>query len=683
MKNPFFIKFKLKIMSMQNTHTKVDYLFAGAGASATLLLMCMEKQGLLKDKTILILDPDAKHNNDKTYCFWSDQNEHITTQCQHLISHQWSEVSVNRNKQESLFPKKYFHISGIDVYKELRRIIEKYNLQRVHSSVVELTPFENGVKVITDTNIWESTLVFDSRPPKYLPLKKDDAHLLQSFIGYVITTNEPISNINCVDLMDFNVEQLGSTQFMYVLPLGEGKTLVELTRFGLETISENEANPILDIYITRRFGNYQIISKETGCIPMSTADISVEALPGVISIGGRAGAVKPSTGYAFKNMFHHADRLAESFKKNLKPADITASSRFRFYDRLLLLILTRQPSQGKSIFEALFKKNETKNVLQFLDEKTTLMQDIRIFLTLPIKPFLKAVGWVASSSMQKTITPILLLLLSILMLLIHKTTPPIFNWIQIIMFTIGMFLVGIPHGAVDHLLETGNLQSGIKPGFVMNYLGLAFLNLILWFFFPIGALFFFIAYSAWHFGETDMKEWAHKKINALMNITWGIMILSIILLGHVAETNSILANMNTLEIPISNVMGKQISVMLAFVGMIWALLEKKWMMILSALTLLVSIELPLITSFGLYFIGQHSMNGWSHLKQGMKVNNSALYLKALPFTIGALVLFVVFIFLLRNNYIANFNENLITIFFVFISCISFPHVMAMNKFYKK
>jgi hypothetical protein len=64
------------------------------------------------------------------------------------------------------------------------------------------------------------------------------------------------------------------------------------------------------------------------------------------------------------------------------------------------------------------------------------------------------------------------------------------------MFTIGMFLVGIPHGAVDHLLETGNIKSSIKPGFVMNYLGLIFLNLVLWYFFPIGALFFFIAYSA-------------------------------------------------------------------------------------------------------------------------------------------------------------------------------------------
>jgi lycopene beta-cyclase len=670
-------------MSMQIPHTKVDYLFAGAGASATLLLMSMEKKGLLKDKKILILDPDTKHNNDKTYCFWSEQNEPITLQCQHLISHQWSEVSVNRNNQESLLPKQYFHISSIDVYKELRRIIEQHNLQRIQSSVVELTPFENGVKVITDTNIWESTIVFDSRPPKYLPLKKDDAHLLQSFIGYVITTDEPISNINCVDLMDFNVEQLSSTQFMYVLPLGEGKTLVELTRFGLEPIAENEAKPILDVYITQRFGHYQIINIETGCIPMSTADISVEALPGVIPIGGRAGAAKPSTGYAFKNMFHHAERLADSLKKNLTPATITESSRFRFYDRLLLLILTRNPSQGKKIFESLFKKNETKNVLKFLDEKTTLLQDIRIFLTLPIKPFLRAVGWVASSRIQKLLTPFLLLLLSMLLLLIYTTTPQIFNWLQIILFTAGLFLVGIPHGAVDHLLETGNLQSRIKPGFVMNYLGLAFLNLILWFFFPIGALFFFIAYSAWHFGQTDMKEWQPEKINALKNITWGITILSIILLGHVVETNRILTNMNTLEIPIHNILGKQISVSLAFVGIVWALFEKRWMMLLSSLMLLVSIELPLLTSFGLYFIGQHSMNGWSHLKQGMKINNSQLYLKALPFTLGALLLFAAFIFLLSNNYLDSFNGNLITIFFVFISCISFPHVMAMNKFYKK
>ena len=667
---------------MQNHPTKVDYLFAGAGASATLLLMCMEKQGLLKDKKILILDPDTKQNNDKTYCFWSDQNEPLALQCRHLISHQWDEVCVNRNEQESLFPKKYFHITGIDVYKELRRIIDKHHVERLLSSVIELTPIENGVKVITDTDVWESSLVFDSRPPKYLPLKKDDAHLLQSFIGYVIATDEPISNRNCVDLMDFNVEQLGATQFMYVLPLGEGKTLVELTRFGLEPISQNEAKSILDVYINHRFGKYQILHTEIGCIPMSTAEIINENLSGVIPIGGRAGAVKPSTGYAFKNMFHHAEQLAESLKRNIKPAVIEESSRFRFYDRLLLLILTKQPSQGKLIFEALFKKNKTKNVLQFLDEKTSFFQDIRIFLTLPIKPFLKAVGWVASSRIQKSISPIILLVLSLLLLLIYKTSPQIFNWIQIAMFAFGMFLVGIPHGAVDHLLETGNLKGRIKPSFVINYLGLAFLNLILWVLFPIGALLFFIGYSAWHFGQTDLREWQPKTTTALKNTAWGILILCIILLGHVVETNTILENMNALKIPFQNDLGKQISILLALVGIVWAISEKRWMMFISSLMLLVSIELPLITSFGLYFIGQHSMNGWSHLKQGMKVNNTSLYLKALPFTIGALILFAIFIYLLKNNYLSDFNENIVTIFFVFISCISFPHIIAMNKFYK-
>jgi len=666
---------------MQDPTTKVDYLFSGAGASATLLLLNMEKQGLLQDKKILIIDPDTKHNNDKTYCFWSEQNEPLTLLCRNLISHQWDEVSVNRNIKESLLPKKYFHISSIDVYKELRRIINQYNFQRIEGSVIEMITIENGVKVITDSSVWESSLVFDSRPPKYLPPKNDDTHLLQSFIGYVITTDDPILNTNCMDLMDFNVDQLGATQFMYVLPLGEGKMLVELTRFGIEAITQKEANSVLDLYITQRFGNFQILDIEIGCIPMSTADISVEYLPGVIAIGGRAGAVKPSTGYAFKNMFNHAERLADSLKRNIEPAVIADSSRFRFYDRLLLLILTKQPFQGKPIFEALFKKNEIKNVFLFLDEKTTLIQDIRIFLTLPIKPFLKAVGWVVSSRMQRILIPFILLLLSLLFLLLFKTAPQLFNFVQITMFTAGMFLVGIPHGAVDHLLETGNFKSRIKPGFVIKYIGLALFNLVIWIFFPTVALLFFIGYSAWHFGQNDWREWQPNNINSLKNYIWGIFIFGIILCGHITETNTILYNMNVFKLPLSDIEGKIVSALIVFVAIAWAIFEKRWRMIFSSLMLLVSIELPLISSFGLYFIGQHSLNGWSHLKQGMSVDNKSLYLKALPFTIGALVLFAAFIYLLRNNYLTEFNESLITIFFVFISCISFPHVMVMNRFY--
>jgi Brp/Blh family beta-carotene 15,15'-monooxygenase len=414
---------------------------------------------------------------------------------------------------------------------------------------------------------------------------------------------------------------------------------------------------------------------------MSTADISVEPIPGIISIGGRAGAVKPSTGYAFKNMFNHAEKIADSLKKNIQPAMIEDSSRFRFYDRLLLLILTKQPSQGKPIFEALFKKNEIKDVLQFLDEKTTLIQDIRIFLTLPMQPFLKAVGWVVSSRIQRIITPFILLIFSLLLLLIYKTLPTIYDLVQLTMFTVGMFLVGIPHGAVDHLLETGNFKSRIKLSFIIKYIGLALLNLVIWIFFPMVALVFFIGYSAWHFGQTDWSEWQPTKINAVKNASWGIFILTIILCGHIAETNTILNNMHVFKIPLTDKEGIIASILLSMVAASWAIFEKRWRMLLSCLMLLVSIELPMISSFGLYFIGQHSLNGWSHLKRGMSVDNKSLYWKALPFTIGSIVLFAAFIYLFKNNYLSEFNESLITIFFVFISCISFPHVMVMNRFY--
>ena len=666
---------------MQTFNPKMDFLFAGAGASAILLLMSMEKHGLLKDKNILIIDPDTKDDNDKTYCFWSEKNKELSQQCRHLISHQWDEISVNRNQKESLNPKKYFHISGLDLYKELSRITEQYNLQRIYSSVLEIIANDKEVKVKTDTDIWEASMVFDSRPPKFLPLNGDDAHLLQSFIGYVIKTEESFLNLNCVDLMDFDVEQQSYTQFMYVLPLGAGKALVELTRFGVDPITQKEAEPILDKYITNRLGAYQILSKETGCIPMSTADIDVENIPGVIPIGGRAGAVKPSTGYAFKSIFKHAEKITECLKSNVSPVGIKKSPRFRFYDRLLLLILSRKPYQGKLIFETLFKKNKIKTVLEFLDEKTSLFQDLKIFLKLPVIPFLQAVGWVVSSRIQHMKTSLTLLILTLFLLFFYALAPHIFIRIQLIMFLAGMLLLGIPHGAVDHLLETRNLKSSIKKSFILKYLGLVFLNLALWLIFPSLALLFFIFYSAWHFGQTDLREWDSKNINRYKHLAWGSLIFGIILCGHVIETNNILENMHFWKIPLTEIDGDLVSITIAALAVVWSIFERSSKMFLSALTLAISIKLPLLSAFGLYFIGQHSINGWTHLKKGMNVNNISLFVKALPFTGGALVLLLSFFFLLKYDYISHVNDQLITIFFVFIACLSFPHVIAMNKFY--
>jgi hypothetical protein len=135
--------------------------------------------------------------------------------------------------------------------------------------------------------------------------------------------------------------------------------------------------------------------------------------------------------------------------------------------------------------------------------------------------------------------------------------------------------------------------------------------------------------------------------------------------------------------PLSDQQGKVASLVLLVYAYTWGFLKRYPAMIIVSGILTVGIQLPLLTVFGLYFIGQHSVNGWKHLKQGLGTNNSSLFLKAFPFTIAAFLLFGFLLYAIEIGLLHEFKDNWLTAFFVFVSCISFPHVIAMHQFYKK
>ncbi len=458
--------------------------------------------------------------------------------------------------------------------------------------------------------------------------------------------------------------------------------LVELTRFGEAYLTQAEAETLLHQYIFRRFGRFKIVETEIGCIPMSSAKIIHHNVPGVVALGGRAGAVKPSTGYAFKNMFEHAELITNCLQKGIQPNDIKRPSRFQFYDRLLLLVLAKQPAQGKPIFKALFKKNKTIDVLFFLEEKTSIIQDLRILLTLPIMPFLKAWKMDIVAKFRHLFMPIFLLFLASSMLILYKATPNIFYWVEYMFFFIGLFCIGIPHGAVDYLTETGNFHSKINLKFILRYLSKSICYFIFWLLLPKAAFLLFIIYSAWHFGQCDINEWKLRFRSPLKNWSWGVLLLAIILFGHVIETNIILGNLNIPIIKLTDAEGKIASLLFICLAILWGLWERKAVILISCFMLALSIQLPLITSFALYFIGQHSINGWSYLKQKLHTDDLPLFMKAIPFTLGAFFLFGVMLYFVQTGLLNEFNKHWQTAFFIFISCISFPHIIAMHKFYK-
>jgi hypothetical protein len=102
----------------------------------------------------------------------------------------------------------------------------------------------------------------------------------------------------------------------------------------------------------------------------------------------------------------------------------------------------------------------------------------------------------------------------------------------------------------------------------------------------------------------------------------------------------------------------------------------EWLMIL--LFLFLSNYESLLLTFGLYFIFQHSRIGWTHLKSKLKNSNSEMFMEALPFNLGAIFLYIISIYVFKLNV-----EECLAYFFIFLSAISFPHVLCMHVFYKK
>jgi lycopene beta-cyclase len=113
----------------------------------------------------------------------------------------------------------------------------------------------------------------------------------------------------------------------------------------------------------------------------------------IINLGTVGGLTKPSTGYTFLRTQEYTQQLADSIIAGNDPVLPTRSKfRYRYYDLLLLDILSSSPEESLKVFHDLFKKNGFDNILSFLSEDTNFAQDLKIMSSVPYLPFFKAIG---------------------------------------------------------------------------------------------------------------------------------------------------------------------------------------------------------------------------------------------------------------------------------------------------
>jgi hypothetical protein len=117
-----------------------------------------------------------------------------------------------------------------------------------------------------------------------------------------------------------------------------------------------------------------------------------------------------------------------------------------------------------------------------------------------------------------------------------------------------------------------------------------------------------------------------------------------------------------------------IQVFLYGIGIALAVYTRNVYILLSLFNLYLFIYLPLLISFGLFFIFQHSQHGFTFLKNQLNISTKQFILKALPFSLAGSLFIISFIFFADQP-----NWGL---FFILLSCLSMPHVISMDIFYK-
>jgi lycopene beta-cyclase len=372
---------------------RFHYIIAGAGCAGLSFLVRLLQTGHFSDKKILLIDKSPKTQNDRTWCFW----EKGPGLFEPVVYKTWDQVWFYGKDHEALHavaPYQYKMIRGLDFYRYCLNIIQQYpNVVIEYGAVKRIENEGAGAVLETDQQLYYADHIFSSillEPPV---LKKKQYHLLQHFKGWVIETAQPIFNPAQATLMDFRISQQQGTAFVYVMPFASNKALVEYTLFTDRLLELHEYDFGLKEYIHHFLltKDYVIKEEEFGVIPMTNYRYE-ESLGKITYLGTAGGQTKASSGYTFQFIQKQTAQLVDAMLTTGKPTTHKGfmNRRFKWYDATLLNILSQHKLPGSFIFTELFKKNNIIDIFQFLDNETSVLQEMKIITVLPKKIFIKA-----------------------------------------------------------------------------------------------------------------------------------------------------------------------------------------------------------------------------------------------------------------------------------------------------
>lgn len=282
-----------------------DLILAGGGLANGLIAWRLRtaRPGL----RILLLEQDARLGGNHTWSFHDGDLE----PAQHawiapLVSQRWPRHEVVFPDHARMLEGGYASIASSD----FARVIEAAlgPALRLRARIAGLAPTRVE---LADGEVLEARAVIDGRGLHASPRL---ALGCQTFLGQEVLLDRP-HGLEHPIIMDANVEQQGGYRFVYVLPFGERRLLIEDTHY-VDSTAWDPGRLRANIAAYARGRGWRILEvlrEEEGRLPIVLAgdfDAYWDDLAGQPSAGLRAGLFHSTTGYSLPHAVRLAERIA-------------------------------------------------------------------------------------------------------------------------------------------------------------------------------------------------------------------------------------------------------------------------------------------------------------------------------------------------------------------------------------
>ena len=265
-----------------------------------------------------------------------------------------------------------------------------------------------------------------------------------------------------------------------------------------------------------------------------------------------------------------------------------------------------------------------------------------------------------------------------------------------------MLLIGLPHGATDHglfLALTGGEMGERKVSFYFLYALVIGAYGLLWLVFPVVAFVLFMLLSVYHFGQSNWADvrYPNAKWGTAHYLLWGAGVLLAPILLYADQAAAIVSSMTSdaVSYPSAEV-ALGLIIFLALANLVFLLLlrwrgaigKRRLLLEVVGYSLLLAMFFTnsLLLGFTVYFVFWHSLASAQDQLRFFRRRLSCSVRRQLYFgiltTVGGALAFCLVVWL-GPGPAAALAPEVIGGVFVFISLLTLPHMLLVEKLYRQ